>query len=66
MLKTSFYLRDPHANYATSIQLVCRFNNLRIKMATGLTVKPSMWIQKQMRARVHRSFPEAKKMNERL
>ena len=66
MRKTSFYLRDPHANYATSIQLVCRFNYLRIKMATGLTVKPSMWIQKQMRARVHSSFPEAKKMNERL
>lgn len=60
MRKTSFYLRDPHANYATSIQLVCRFNNLRIKMATGLTVKPSMWIQKQMRASVYSLILEAK------
>tara|TARA_B100000795_G_scaffold214089_1_gene167785 strand:- start:5394 stop:6650 length:1257 start_codon:yes stop_codon:yes gene_type:complete len=66
MRKASFYLRDPNANYATSVQLICRFNNKRIKMITGLTVKPSMWIQQQMRARVHSSFPEAKKFNERL
>ena len=60
MRKISFYLREPNANYATSIQLVYRFNNLRIKMAKGLTVKPSMWIQKQMRASVYSLILEAK------
>lgn len=66
MSKVSFYLRDPNAITSTNIQLVCHFNGKRIKMSTGTSVKPSMWIQNIMRARIHKTFKEAKAINEKL
>jgi len=66
MSKVSFYLRDPNASFSTNIQLVCHFNGKRIKMSTGMSIKPSMWISNAMRARIHKTFKEAKDINEKL
>lgn len=66
MSKVSFFLRDPNASFITNIQLVCHFNGKRIKMSTGMSIKPSMWISNAMRARIHKTFKEAKDINEKL
>lgn len=66
MSKVSYFLRDPNASFSTNIQLVCHFNGKRIKMSTELSVKPTMWIQTSMRARMHSTFKEARDINEKL
>ncbi|MCF8274932.1 MAG: tyrosine-type recombinase/integrase [Flavobacteriaceae bacterium] len=66
MSKVSFFLRDPIATFNSSIHLVCHFNGKRIKMSTELSIKPTMWIQNSMRARIHATFKEAKDINEKL
>jgi site-specific recombinase XerD len=66
MSKVSFFLRDPIASFSSNIQLVCHFNGKRIKMSTEISIKPTMWIQSSMRARMHHTFKEAKDINEKL
>jgi site-specific recombinase XerD len=66
MSKVSFFLRDPLASFSSSIHLICHFNGKRIKMSTELSIKPTMWIQSSMRARIHGTFKEAKDINEKL
>ena len=66
MSKVSFFLKDPNASFHTRILLVCHFNGKRIKMSTETSVKPTMWIQNSMRARIHQTFKEAKDINEKL
>lgn len=54
------------ARNSSSIQLVFFNNGKRIKMATGMDIKPSMWVEDLMRARIHFSNPESNVINERL
>ena len=54
------------ARNSSSIQLVFFNNGKRIKMATGMDIKPTMWVEDLMRARIHFSNPESNVINERL
>lgn len=54
------------ARNSSSIQLVFFNNGKRIKMATGMDIKPTMWVEDLMRARIHFSNPESNVINQRL
>lgn len=51
---------------STSIQMVFFNDGKRVKMASGMDIKPTMWVEDHMRSRIHFSNPEAQIINERL
>ncbi len=61
-----FNLRDKKSNSQTAIQMVVNYENTRVKIPTGLSIPPSLWLDKKQRAKVTMDFQDGIRINDKL
>lgn len=66
MSSVKFYLKANSSNNETPINLVFNYSGNKLKVATGLFIKPSYWSVAKQRAKELMEFADAKTINLRL
>ena len=71
MAKFNFNLKDPNSKAETPINLIVRWNNRKLKYATGESIEPKFWDgtkekRNYQRAKETKLFPEFPELNTRL
>lgn len=61
-----FNLRDKKSNSQTAIQMVVNYENTRVKIPTGLSIPPSLWLDKKQRAKGTMDFQDGIRINDKL
>ena len=61
-----FYLRDKNSLRKTSIQMAVFYDNLRMRISTGISVDPKQWHEKKQRIKVTIENEESNTINDKL
>ena len=65
-MKINFNLRDASGKSDTPINVVIRYNSLKLVVSSGETIDPKFWSKTKQRAKVDKRFPEHPEFNHRL